>query len=248
VRARFGILLAGVALATLVLGGCPLQPGAANRPAGKAVVPPGGPAAPVGRRFDVVSAESLLTIRVYRAGPLAAAGHDHLIASRQLTGSIYVPGDLTGTTFELHVPVDGMTVDEPSLRAREGPDFSAAVPDSARTGTRRNMLGPALLDAEHFAQIVLRSATIGRPAQGALQAQVSVEIRGARHTIRVPVRYQQGPDEVVASGELPLKQTDLGLTPFSALLGALQVRDEMRVRFRIVAHRWFPGTGPARAH
>jgi hypothetical protein len=33
-----------------------------------------------------------------------------------------------------------------------------------------------------------------------------------------------------------VRQTDLGLKPFSAMLGALQVQDEMRVRFRIVAH------------
>ena len=42
--------------------------------------------------------------------------------------------------------------------------------------------------------------------------------------------------ELTASGELPIKQTDLGLTPFSALLGALAVQDELRVRFRFVAH------------
>ena len=37
------------------------------------------------------------------------------------------------------------------------------------------------------------------------------------------------------SGELPLRQSDLGLTLFSAMLGALQVQDEMHVSFRIVA-------------
>ena len=55
----------------------------------------------------------------------------------------------------------------------------------------------------------------------------------------VPVRYQLGGvggnSTVEASGEFPLRQTDLGLTPFSALLGALQVVDEMKIRFRIVA-------------
>jgi hypothetical protein len=40
---------------------------------------------------------------------------------------------------------------------------------------------------------------------------------------------------VEASGEFPLRQTDLGLTPFSAMLGALQVQDEMRISFHIVA-------------
>jgi hypothetical protein len=32
-----------------------------------------------------------------------------------------------------------------------------------------------------------------------------------------------------------VRQSDLGLTPFSALLGALQVQDEVRLRFRILA-------------
>jgi hypothetical protein len=41
--------------------------------------------------------------------------------------------------------------------------------------------------------------------------------------------------QVRISGEMPLRQSDLGLTPFSAMLGALQVEDEMRVKFRIVA-------------
>jgi len=42
--------------------------------------------------------------------------------------------------------------------------------------------------------------------------------------------------QLTASGELPLKQTDLGLTPFTAMLGALAVQDEMKVRFHFVAH------------
>ena len=50
-------------------------------------------------------------------------------------------------------------------------------------------------------------------------------------------------DQIIVSGEFPLKQTDLGLTPFSALLGALQVVDEMKVRFHIVAHAATTQTG-----
>ena len=36
---------------------------------------------------------SLLEIRVYRAGALASAGHNHIIASHDLTGTVYVPAD-----------------------------------------------------------------------------------------------------------------------------------------------------------
>jgi hypothetical protein len=145
------------------------------------------------------------------------------------------------------------TVDEPALRTQEhSPDFPPEVPDAAREGTRRNMLGEALLDAEHNPQIVLRAVRLesaGAPAPGsggeaggeaggetrAVLARVQATVRGQLRTISVPVRYQFAAGALIASGEAALKQSELGLTPFSALLGALQVQDEMRVRFRIVA-------------
>jgi len=157
------------------------------------------------------------------------------------------------TSFEAHVPVAAFTVDEPALRAQEhSPDFPPDVPEAAREGTRRNMLGEALLDSGRNPQIVLRAVRLesaGLAASGtgseaggegggearAVLARVQTTVRGELHTISVPVRYQLTVGTVIASGEAPLRQSDIGLTPLSALLGALQVQDEMRVRFRIVA-------------
>jgi hypothetical protein len=39
----------------------------------------------------------------------------------------------------------------------------------------------------------------------------------------------------VASGEVEFLQSELGIAPYSALLGALQVQDQLRVKFRIEA-------------
>jgi len=61
----------------------------------------------------------------------------------------------------------------------------------------------------------------------------------------VPVRYRIAADGALeASGEFPLRQSELGLTPFSGLLGALQVQDEMRISFRIMAHAAALKTAP----
>lgn len=233
----------------LLLSGCPAQPSRPGAPAQEAVptpaqrppahgatvpFPPLTPA--LGRPYDVVASESLLTIQVYRAGPLAKAGHNHVIASHDLAGTIYIPPDPLRTTFEIRLPLATLSVDEAVLRARAGQDFQAAVPDSAREGTRRNMLGEALLNAQIFPQIVLRSQSIeSRGAQGDLEVHLAAEVRQAPHAMLVPVHYDLQPAQVTISGEMPLRQTDLGLTPFSAMLGALQVEDEMRVKFRIVA-------------
>jgi polyisoprenoid-binding protein YceI len=200
--------------------------------------PPGSPPAPhAGRPFDVASRESLLTILAFRGGTLAKVGHNHVIASHDVSGAFYVPDDVSQTTFELHVPVAQLTIDEPELRAKEGPDFPTDVPDSAKEGTRRNMLSEALLSGAEFPEITLVSQHIETSATGSqVRADVQVSVRGQTHTVSVPVLYSLVNGELTASGDLPIKQTDLGLTPFSALLGALAVQDELRVRFRIVAH------------
>lgn len=174
-------------------------------------------------------------ILVYRGGALAQAGHNHVIASHDLSGTIYVPADPMRASFEIRLPLAALTVDEPALRMQAGSDFAAAVPDSAREGTRRNMLGGALLNAPLFPEILLESQSIQAGAAGELLAHVEAQVRQSAHPIGVPFRYDLRSAQLTVSGELPLRQTDLGLTPFSALLGALQVQDEMRVKFRIVA-------------
>jgi hypothetical protein len=251
VSASCKLRLPGAALLAVLTTGCPLQP---RVPAAPPVAAAETPAPHEGIPYDIVADESLLTIRVYRGGTLASAGHNHLIAAHALSGTIYVPAEVMRTSFEAHIPVAGFTVDEPALRAEEhSPDFPADVPDAAREGTRRNMLGEALLDSGRNPQIVLRAVRLepgeaGREAGGearAVLARVQTTVRGELRTIRVPVRYRLTAGAVIASGEAPLKQSDIGLTPFSALLGALQVQDEMRVKFRIVARAAASGLNPS---
>ena len=240
---RFLLLSAATAgLLLISLAGCPTRPHGPEGPSAAkigAVSPaPGSPQAPhAGQPFDVASGESLLTILAFRGGTLAKVGHNHVIASHDVTGAFYLPDDISQSTFELHVPVAQLTIDEPELRAKEGPDFPTDVPDSAKEGTRRNMLSEALLNGTEFPEITLVSQRIEATATGSqVRADVQVSVRGQTHTVSVPVTYSLVNGELTASGELPIKQTDLGLTPFSALLGALAVQDELRVRFRFVAH------------
>lgn len=230
-------LLAAGLLSTL-LSACPVRsPPLSPQPA--AVPPPAAAGASVphlGLPYEVVPQESMLTILVFRGGTLASAGHNHVIAAHSLGGTIYVPPDLSGVSFEVHVPLAAMTVDEAALRAAQmSEDFPPDVSDSAKEGTRRNMLGAALLNAADYPELILRSLELAPGVAGLAQVRVQAEVRAAQHILSVPVRYERSDSTLIVSGDLPLRQTSLGLTPFSAMLGALQVQDEMRVRFRIVA-------------
>jgi len=212
VSARWKLLLPALSLA--MLSGCPSPPRAPPPlpPAAPGAAPPAVapvPAPHVGTPYQILPQSSLLTVLVYRGGTLASAGHNHVIASHDLSGAVYIPSAVMQSSFEVHVPVGTLTVDEAELRAQQpAAEFPPDVSESAKQGTRRNVL-----------------------------AHVQSSVRGQLRTFTVPVRYrleEKGTLEI--SGEFLLRQSELGLTPFSALLGALQVQDEMRVNFHIVAH------------
>lgn len=203
---------------------------------------PRPPAAPVeqaipavsGRAFQVVTAESEVRILVYRSGSLAKLGHNHVITSHDLSGTVTLPDDPTQAQFEIVMPVAPLTIDEPEKRAEEGADFATPVNDSAREGTHRNMMKPEVLDGEHFQAITLRSQSI-TGANGDFNVTFEVEVRGQKHVLTAPVHVEVEGDRLAARGELAVKQTDLGMTPFTAAMGALAIRDEIRIRFDIHA-------------
>jgi polyisoprenoid-binding protein YceI len=233
-RVRAGWKLPATGLVLALLAGCPLP---RHAPPPPVVVQPHVPAAHSGVPFQVAAADSLLTILVYRGGTLASAGHNHVIASHALAGTVYVPADLARSSFELHLPVASLTVDEPGLRAAESAaDFPPDISDSAREGTRHNMLSAALLDAAEYQEIVLRALAMTLTAPGDVRAQLQSSVRGELREFEVTLHYQLQDGTLTVSGAFPLRQSTLGLQPFSALLGALQVQDEMQIRLRLVAH------------
>jgi polyisoprenoid-binding protein YceI len=214
------------------LAGCP---GAVRPPP---VPSPSGPAQAAipadARPFVIVPGESVVHILVYRAGTLAKAGHNHVMTSREIEGVVHVTPQLERTQLRIVLPVATLVVDAPDARREAGPEFAADVPQTAREGTRRNMLSPALLAGDDFPEITLASTRI-EPAPGGALATVDVRVRDRTSTLTIPLRYEQKASELLADGQVTVRQSDLGLTPFSAMLGALQVKDEITIRFRILA-------------
>lgn len=186
--------------------------------------------------YAIDSAHSLLTLRVYKEGLMAALGHNHVIAVRDLHGSVQWRGEPMQSAFTLEFAVAAMTVDEPELRATAGGDFSAAISDSARDGTRRNMLGDKLLDADRFPVIRVQSEHITAAPQGWV-VQARVTVCGHDSVVQFPVAVSQENDTISAHGQFDLLQSSLGLTPFSVAMGALRVTDRMSLQFDVVATR-----------
>jgi hypothetical protein len=207
------------------------------------------PAAPPshGKLYRIDESRSELRILVYRAGPLAHLGHNHVMVNRSIHGVVNLADSAAETQFSMEVPAAAFVVDDAQARSEEGPDFAAAVPDDAKSGTLHNMLSTSLLDADEFPMITIKSIAIagagapGTPRSdlqdaGPVTFTVAVSVAGRESRLDVPFTLHRDSDRLSAVGSLELRQTALGLTPYSLMLGALQVQDAIRIKFNIVAN------------
>ncbi len=177
--------------------------------------------------YRVEPANSLVAVTVRRAGSMARLGHDHVIASRAVQG--YVAPE--AGRADLFVPLADLTVDEPALRTEAGLDTQPTEPDIA--GTRSNMLDK-VLDVQQFPFALIR---VDKNGQSAAAARVAVTLHGTTRTFSVPMQMEAAGDKMHVTGSLEFNQSDFGIVPLSILGGAIQVKDELSLRFAINAIR-----------
>ncbi|MEM6639745.1 MAG: YceI family protein [Pseudomonadota bacterium] len=177
---------------------------------------------------------SWVHVRVYRSGRLARFGHNHVVSSHSLAGWVRPTPRIEDTRFEVTLPLASMVVDDAAARALEGAEFSAPVPDSDRAATRANMLGPDLLNAGRYPMIRVRSIAV-RGGPDAAVATTSIALAGATVEVGFPIEVSRSASALTVRGEVSVTHEQLGLTPYSALLGALRVRDDIGLRFELTA-------------
>jgi hypothetical protein len=189
---------------------------------------------PVPGSYRIDSSQSELRLLIYRAGALASLGHNHVIQNRSVNGSIDVAPTVASSSFSFSAAVAGFVIDDSQARAEEGDDFSSEVSDSAKSGTWNNMTGPAVLNAEKYPVIGVRSVRVDE-LSGVLTATVIVTVAGHESSVMVPFKLHKEAYGLSATAAFELNQSAIGLTPFSLMLGALAVRDTMQVKLKIIA-------------
>jgi polyisoprenoid-binding protein YceI len=173
--------------------------------------------------YRVDPAESLLTVLVYREGPLAKLGHDHVVASRELRGFAAWSADATFARADLLLTVGTLTVDEPELRARAGFESEPSAEDIA--GTRSNMLKS--IDADRYPDILARVRFLRPPPDPVVSIELSWH--DVSRTYEMPIDLQRDDEGFEAHGNFELRQSDFGVQPYSVFGGALSVGDKLDV-------------------
>jgi polyisoprenoid-binding protein YceI len=186
--------------------------------------------------YEVSPQSSQLAIYVFRGGKFSRLGHNHVMTSRDLTGRAWVHPQFARSGFELSFPVAQLVVDDAEARRAAGADFPPDIPQSDKDGTRKNMLKPDVLDGERYPQVQLRSAKVGGTME-APQVTAQITIKDQSREVEVPVKLAVTGEQLTASGEFDILQTEFGMKPFSVALGALEVQDRLHIKFKIVAEK-----------
>lgn len=186
-------------------------------------------------RYRVDPQASEIRLLIYRDGPLARFGHNHVVVGR-VHGEIRAGDTAAASGFRLEIPVDSLVVDPPAARAEEGDEFAAQVSEPARRDTRENMLGADMLDAAKHPLVLIESIALVGP-QWAPTVTARVTLRGVVRDLRFAAAVLRQDDMLAVVAAFRINQSEFGIEPFTALNGGLRVRDALDIRVRLVARR-----------
>ena len=157
-----------------------------------------------------------LSVRTSRTGAAAMAGHDLLLHATDWQATLEIGGDPAETSIVLDV-------DAGSLRVQEGTGGMQPLGEEDKASIHQT------IDEEILKQerIRFRSTAVDIPGDGS-----RMRVRGELTLVgtTAPISFVLAVDgDGSVTGSAVVKQSDWGLTPYSALFGALRVADEVEV-------------------
>ena len=184
--------------------------------------------------YDIDAGASWVHVLVFKSGVLSGLGHNHVVAVTELEGSFEAATELRDSTGTIRFDVAELVVDDDALRNELGDDFAGEVKEKDKQGTRKNMLGPKLLDADNHELIEVEVRSLESLEDGWV-VNASFVVRGQAFPFSVPATIAVDDNALRASGEFELSHGDIGLKPFSAAFGTLKVHPVMKIQYQVTA-------------
>ena len=156
---------------------------------------------------------STLTIHVGKTGAFSAFGHEHVIAAPIASGS----ADAAAKHVELRVDAAALRVHDPKGS------------ESDKAQIQKTMLGPEVLDAERFHEIIFKSTSAQENGSGAWTVAGSLTLHGETRPVTVTVREQNGR----YTGSATVRQSEFGIKPVKVAGGTVKVKDDVQIEFDI---------------
>ena len=179
--------------------------------------------------YRLVPQQSLILVRVGRAGTMQRLGHEHAVASEDVHGLVEINDDPAGSRAHVVLPIRNLIVDRPAYRQRLELDTGPSADDVAKTYT--NML--KVFEPQLYPWVEARARLAAEEGGQAILA-VSLMLHGASFDYLMPVDLEVDAEQLTVSGRATVKHSEFDVTPFAAAGGLVRVADTMEVEFRLV--------------
>jgi polyisoprenoid-binding protein YceI len=180
------------------------------------------------RTYKIIAAESILWVYVAKGGLLSALAHNHNIGVRSFSGTVNVPeSGASGGALVLDIDAKSLNVADQGISDKDRAEIT-------------NAMHSAVLHSDKHPQISFKSASVSElKANGSDSYSFTVNgdltLHGVTKRIAVPVTATITTQQIKATGKYTLRQSLYGITPYSKAGGAVKVKDDVVVNFKIVA-------------
>ena len=182
--------------------------------------------------YAIEPSRSEIAVTVFKAGVASALAHDHVVRATRWQATLEVTPDPVALAADVRVDATALEVDEPDARARHGLDGPPSGGDRAQI--RATMLGADQLDVAQHPEIRFTASVLERDGEG-FRLAGELALHGRTKRVALPLAIERDGDAFTARGRVRVKQSDFGITPYSAFLGAVRVQDEVEIAFTLVA-------------
>lgn len=181
-------------------------------------------------RYVIDAKASRLTVRVFAGGMLSSVAHNPTFAARDFSGEVeFDPASPASASLKLRVRAESIELTD-EFSSRDRWDIMHMMQDD-------------ILDVAGYPEIGYECpagrATLKPAGGGHFEASLrgDLTIHGTTRPSPVTGRLLAGPDNLRASGELTIRQTEFNLKPVTAAGSMIKVKDEVKLTFDLVAHK-----------
>lgn len=224
----------------------------APAPAGPSVEPAGGGASvvdggpqpavapvdvqqPVGPRTFVLDAKkSQLVIQVFKDGAAAAFAHDHTVHATEMSGEVVAdPASPEKSKVSVTVQTKSLVNDDPQVRRQFGLD--PTVPEKDKRSVEESMKGTDQLDVARYPTMSFVSTSVEKSGDK-VTLTGDFTLHGVTRPIKMPISVKIDGNTLTGEGKVRMKQSDWGIQPYSAFLGAVKNKDEIVLNVLLVGN------------
>jgi polyisoprenoid-binding protein YceI len=178
------------------------------------------------RVYSIDAAQSQINVILAQEGFISKRYPTHRVVVKNFNGKIDLPKEETRLSVEVEAEAGSLTNVDEAMSEFERKEFHQVL---------RNVV----LESSKFPTVKFASISVANVQRSGDNRSFTLNgdltLHGVTKRVSFPVNVTLTKDQIRATGEATLKQSDFGMKPFEKGLGLIKVGDEVKVNFVMVA-------------